>query len=175
MTAQPSAPAHGPDTGSYEVIHLGGHAAVVVPVADFMRLRALERLASAQELEDPEDQELEDPEDTAALQGWRAREAAGQPSCVPACRGMAAAGPDQVSFRVIYEEKAIDQAQGSSLMIPPVSARCWTPSAGWPVIPGLAGSFPYGSPDLRRLRVGRYEINGDVVPVWHIASGKTSC
>lgn len=49
MTAQPSGPAHGPDTGSYEVIHLGGHAAVVVPLADFMRLRALERLASAQE------------------------------------------------------------------------------------------------------------------------------
>ena len=41
MTAQPTGPGHGPDTGSYEVIHLGGHAAVVVPVADFMRLRAL--------------------------------------------------------------------------------------------------------------------------------------
>ena len=27
MTAQPAGPAHGPDTGSYEVIHLGGHAA----------------------------------------------------------------------------------------------------------------------------------------------------
>ena len=76
MTAQPTGPAHGPDTGPYEVIHLGGHAAVVVPVADFMRLRALERLASAQELEDAED--------TAALQEWRAREAAGQTSCVPA-------------------------------------------------------------------------------------------
>ena len=49
------------------MIRLGGHAAVVVPVADFMRLRALERLASAQELEDAED--------TAALQEWRAREA----------------------------------------------------------------------------------------------------
>jgi len=67
MTAQPTGPAPGPDTGSYEVIHLGGHAAVVVPLADFMRLRALERLASAQELED-----------TAALQEWRAREAVGQ-------------------------------------------------------------------------------------------------
>jgi hypothetical protein len=37
-------------------------------------------------------------------------------------------GPDtgsyEVSLRVIYEEKAIDQAQGSSLMIPPVSAQC---------------------------------------------------
>jgi len=52
MTAQPTGPAHTrPGTGSYEVIHLGGHAAVVVPVTDFMRLRALERLASARELE----------------------------------------------------------------------------------------------------------------------------
>ena len=76
MTAQPAGAAHGPGTGSYEVIHLGGHAAVVVPRADFMRLRALERLASAQEREDAED--------TAALQGWRAREAAGQTSWVPA-------------------------------------------------------------------------------------------
>ncbi len=76
MIAQPTGPAHGPDTGSSEVIHLGGHAAVVVPLADFMRLRALERPASAQELEDAED--------TAALQGWRAREAAGQTSRVPA-------------------------------------------------------------------------------------------
>ena len=76
MTAQPAGPAHGPDTGSYEVIHLGGHAAVVVPLADFMRLRALERIASAQELEDAED--------TAALQGWTAREEAGQTSYVPA-------------------------------------------------------------------------------------------
>ncbi len=49
---------------------------MVVPVADFVRLRALRRLASAQELEDAED--------TAALQGWRAREAAGQTCCVPA-------------------------------------------------------------------------------------------
>ncbi len=63
-------------------------------------------------------------------------------------------------------------------MIPPVSVRCWTPSTGWPVIPGPAESFPYGSPDLRRLRVGRYrvmyEINGDVVSIGHIARGKTS-
>lgn len=76
MTAQPTGPSPGPDTGSYEVIHLGGHAAVVVPLPDFMRLRALERLASAQELEDAED--------TSALQEWRVREAAGQTSYVPA-------------------------------------------------------------------------------------------
>jgi hypothetical protein len=62
--------------GPYEVIHLGGQAAVVVPMADYMRLRALERLASGEELEDAED--------TAALEDWKAREAAGQTSYVPA-------------------------------------------------------------------------------------------
>ena len=58
MTAQPAdrIPASGPDIGSYEVIHLGGQAAVVVPVSDFLRLRALEQAASAQELEDAANQ-----------------------------------------------------------------------------------------------------------------------
>jgi hypothetical protein len=50
---QPSGAEPGrPDTGSYEVIHFGGQAAVVVPVADFLRLRALELHASAEDLED---------------------------------------------------------------------------------------------------------------------------
>jgi mRNA interferase RelE/StbE len=66
-----------------------------------------------------------------------------------------------VSLRVIYEEKAIDQAAGFLADDP-----------------RLAESFPYGSPDLRRLRVGRYrvtyEIKGDVVSIGHIARGKTS-
>jgi hypothetical protein len=48
---------------------------VVAPAAGFLR-RALERLASAQELEDAED--------AAALQEWRMREAAGQTSYLPA-------------------------------------------------------------------------------------------
>jgi hypothetical protein len=74
MTAQPAAP--GPDTGSYEVIHLGGQAAVVMPVADFLRLRALEQAASPQELEDAGD--------TAAVLQWKARDAAGQTTFVPA-------------------------------------------------------------------------------------------
>ncbi len=41
MTAQSAdrIPASGPDTGSYEVIHLGGQAMVVVPVSDFLRLQ----------------------------------------------------------------------------------------------------------------------------------------
>ena len=76
MTAQPIDPASGSDTGSYEVIHLGGQAAVVVPLADFMRLREIERLASVRDLEETED--------AAALQEWRMREASGETSYVPA-------------------------------------------------------------------------------------------
>ena len=34
--------------------HLGGQAAVVVPVTDFLRLRALEQAATPPELEDAE-------------------------------------------------------------------------------------------------------------------------
>jgi hypothetical protein len=74
MTVQPDMP--GPDTGSYEVIHLGGQAAVVVPVTDFLRLRALEQAATPHELEDAED--------TAAVLEWRARDAAGQTTFVSA-------------------------------------------------------------------------------------------
>jgi len=74
MTAQPVA--SGPDTGSYKVIHLGGQAAVVVPVADFLRLRALEQAASPQELKDAED--------AAAVLEWKARDAAGQTTFVSA-------------------------------------------------------------------------------------------
>jgi hypothetical protein len=52
MTAQP---ASSPDpAGSYEVIHLGGEAAAIVPLADLRRLRAVERHASPQALEDAE-------------------------------------------------------------------------------------------------------------------------
>ena len=74
MTAQPDTP--GPDTGSYEVIHLGGQAAVVVPVADFLRLRALEQAAAQHELEDAED--------TAAMLEWKVWDAAGQTTLVSA-------------------------------------------------------------------------------------------
>lgn len=74
MTAEPAE--SGPDTGSYEVIHLGDQTAVVVPVADFLRLRALERAASPAELEDAED--------TAAMLAWQARDAVGQTTFVPA-------------------------------------------------------------------------------------------
>ena len=74
MTAQPQMPS--PDSGSYEVIHLGGQAAVVVPVTDFLRLRALEQAAAPHELEDAED--------AAAMLEWKARDAAGQTTLVSA-------------------------------------------------------------------------------------------
>ena len=99
MTAQPDTP--GPDTGSYEVIHLGGQAAVVVPVTDFLRLRALQEAAT------PED--LEDAEDTAAVLEWKARDAADD-DVRTRQRSKASAGPDPVSLRVDYDERAISQA-----------------------------------------------------------------
>lgn len=49
MTAEPC---EAPSTEvPYEVIHLGGQAAVVVPMAAFRRLRELERQASPEALE----------------------------------------------------------------------------------------------------------------------------
>jgi mRNA interferase RelE/StbE len=44
--------------------------------------------------------------------------------------------------------------------------------------PRPAGSFPYRSPGLRRLRADRYrvlcEISGDMVSIGHIARGTAS-
>jgi len=41
--------------------------------------------------------------------------------------------------------------------------------------PRPAGSFPYGSPDRRRLRIGRYrvmyDITAETVSVWHLGRG----
>lgn len=49
MSAQPT-----DSTEPYEVIHLGGEAAAIVPLADLHRLRAVERHATAQAREDAE-------------------------------------------------------------------------------------------------------------------------
>jgi hypothetical protein len=49
MSAQPDN-----DTGSYEVIHLGGEAAAIVPLSDLRKLQAVQRHASAELLEDVE-------------------------------------------------------------------------------------------------------------------------
>ncbi len=72
MTAQPAGPV---GVGPHEVIHLGGEAAVVVPVAEYRRMRALERLASPQAREDADT--------AAALEDYLEWSAAGRPGVIP--------------------------------------------------------------------------------------------
>jgi hypothetical protein len=71
MTAQSAGTA---DSGPYEVIDLAGESAVVVPVAEYRRLRALEQLASPQVRESAEA--------AVALQEYREWSAAGRPGAV---------------------------------------------------------------------------------------------
>lgn len=77
-------------------------------------------------------------------------------------------------MRVEYDERAISQAatflddpQGIRTVLDAIDRLTDDPRP--------AGSFPYGSPDLRRLRVGRYrilyEVNEDTVAIRHIARG----
>jgi len=63
-----------------------------------------------------------------------------------------------VSYQVNWEIQALDQAAGL-LRDDPIGV-----AALWDSVGRLAGeprppeSFPYGSPDLRRLRAGRYRV-----------------
>jgi hypothetical protein len=70
----------GPDP--HEVIHLGGQAAVVVPMEEYQRLRALERHASARDLDAAEAE--------AAGESFEAWVAAGRPGAVSHEEAMAA-------------------------------------------------------------------------------------
>jgi mRNA interferase RelE/StbE len=79
-----------------------------------------------------------------------------------------------VSLRVDYDERAIDQA--AAFLDDPPGIRAVLDAIDLLADdPRPAGSFPYGSPDLRRLRVGRYrilyQITGDSVVIRHIARG----
>ncbi len=79
-----------------------------------------------------------------------------------------------MSLRIDYDERAIGQA--AAFLDDPQGIR-----AVLDAIDRLAddprppGSFPYGSSELRRLRVGRYrvlyEITEDTVAIRHIARG----
>jgi mRNA interferase RelE/StbE len=82
--------------------------------------------------------------------------------------------PAPVSLRIEYDERAISQAaaflgdpQGLREVLDAIDRLADDPHP--------AGSFPYGSPDLRRLRVGLYrvlyEVTEDTVAVRHIARG----
>ena len=79
-----------------------------------------------------------------------------------------------MSLRTEYDERAIGQAaaflddpQGIREVVDAIDRLADEPRP--------AGSFPYGSPDLRRLRVGRYrilyEITEEAVAIRHIARG----
>jgi hypothetical protein len=72
VTAQPFEPA--PGLAGHDVVYLGDGAAVVVPLAEYRRLRALERLASADELQDAAA--------SAALEEYREWSAAGRPGAI---------------------------------------------------------------------------------------------
>jgi mRNA interferase RelE/StbE len=76
-------------------------------------------------------------------------------------------------LRVVYEERAIDQLAGFLGDDPPGVEALLDAVDLLAVDPRPNGSFPYGSPDLRRLRVGRYrvlyEISTDTVSVGHVA------
>jgi mRNA interferase RelE/StbE len=77
-------------------------------------------------------------------------------------------------LRVDYDERAISQAagflddpQGVQELLDAIDRLADDPRP--------PGAFPYGSPDVRRLRVGRYrvlyEISEDAVAIRHIARG----
>jgi mRNA interferase RelE/StbE len=79
-----------------------------------------------------------------------------------------------VTLRVEYDERAINQAagflddlEGIRAALDAIDQLTYDPRP--------AGSFPYGSPDLRRLRVGQYrilyEITDDTIAIRHIARG----
>ncbi|MGH3224291.1 MAG: type II toxin-antitoxin system RelE family toxin [Streptosporangiaceae bacterium] len=77
-----------------------------------------------------------------------------------------------MSLRIDYDERAISQA--AAFLDDPHGIRAILDAIDRLADdPRPAGSFPYGSPDLRRLRVGRYrvlyEITQDAVAIRHIA------
>jgi mRNA interferase RelE/StbE len=80
-----------------------------------------------------------------------------------------------VSLHVIWEEQAIDQAAGF-LRDDPAGLAAVLDAVGR-LADDLhpSASFSYGSPDRRRLRIGRYrvmyDITDDAVSVWHLARG----
>jgi mRNA interferase RelE/StbE len=78
-----------------------------------------------------------------------------------------------VSLQVVIEANALNQAAGF-LSDDPDGLRSVLQAIDDLVIgPRPAESFPFGSPDVRRLRVGRYRvlyrIHDDVISVGHIA------
>jgi len=73
---------------------------------------------------------------------------------------------------VVWEEGAIGRA--AAFLDDSVGLQAVFEAVGrLTVDPRPSGTFPYGSPDRRRLRVGRYRVMYDVgeetITVWHVA------
>lgn len=63
-----------------------------------------------------------------------------------------------MSYQVIWEPQALDQAAGFLRDDPVGLAGLWDSIGRLADEPRPPESFPYGSPDLRRLRAGRYRV-----------------
>jgi hypothetical protein len=130
MTAQPVA--SGPDTGSCEVIHLGGRAAVVVPVADFLRLRALEQAAPLKISRTPR----------RYWSGGPGTLLARRRLCPRMRYGADSACPGELADRL---RRTSDQPGSRFPRRPPRADRnSWTRSTGWLTIPDHLERFPTG-------------------------------
>ena len=80
-----------------------------------------------------------------------------------------------MSGQVIWETKAINQAAGFRRDDLDGVREMLDAVARLADEPRPAESFPYGSPDRRRLRIGRYrvmyDITAETVSVWHLGRG----
>jgi mRNA interferase RelE/StbE len=80
-----------------------------------------------------------------------------------------------VSLQVVWEAQAIDQAAGFLRDNPDGVGEMLDAVVRLADESRPAWSFPYGSPDRRRLRVGRYQVMYDItaetVSVWHLSRG----
>lgn len=63
-----------------------------------------------------------------------------------------------MSYRIDWENRAIDLAAGFLGDDPAGVAALWDHVSLLADEPRPPESFPYGSPDLRRLRAGRYRV-----------------
>ena len=63
-----------------------------------------------------------------------------------------------MSYQVNWENQALDQAAGFLRDDPVGVGALWDTVSQLADEPRPLESFPYGSPDLRRLRAGRYRV-----------------
>ena len=79
-----------------------------------------------------------------------------------------------MSYQVSWEIHALDLAAGFLRDDPAGVAGLWESVSRLADEPRPPESFPYGSPDLRRLRAGRYRVfctiddQGQVVQIDHV-------